>query len=242
MKSTSKQQGFVLVTALIFLMVLSVLGVMALRGSLFEERFAANDRDLALARENAALALRDAERDVMGLKFDGTFCAAVGVTCTTKRPAGTRPSTAAEAALFFNARDGDLVGSFAKADGGVGEALVANQGIYSAKPLISSGEPDCGKPFWSGADWNDGVARTCAGSIAAAVPTIAYGTFTDAPFTTPGVPRPRYLIEMFTMDNIVVGMGSKKMFFRITGVGFGRTSSATGARTSVTLQTVFSPS
>lgn len=240
MNSNSKQQGFVLVTALIFLMVLSVLGVMALRGSLFEERFAANDRDLALARENAALALRDAERDILGVRFDGLFCAAVA--CSTLRPAGMRPANAAEAVDFFNARNADVFGSFARTDGGVGET-VATQGIYSAKPLISSGAPDpCGKPFWSGADWNDGVSRACAGTIGVAVPTIAYGTFTDAPFNVANVPKPRYLIEMFTLDNMVVGIGSKKLFFRITGVGFGRTTGAGGARTSVTLQTVFSPS
>lgn len=241
MNSTSKQQGFVLVTALIFLMVLSVLGVMALRGSLFEERFASNDRDLALAREHAALALRDAERDIQGLRFDGLYCAAV--PCGTLRPAGVRPINAAEAVGFFSVRNADVFGSFARTNGGVG-AAVADQGIYSAKPLITSGAPDpCGKPFWSGADWNDGVPRTCAGAIGVAVPTIEYGTFTDAPFAVAGVPtKPRYLIEMFTLDNMVVGTGSNKLFFRITGVGFGRTTGAGGARTSVTLQTVFSPS
>ena len=69
MNLRNQEQGFVLVTSLIFLVVLSLLGVMALRGSLFDERMAANDRDRALAREYAEMALRDAERDILGLAF-----------------------------------------------------------------------------------------------------------------------------------------------------------------------------
>ena len=53
-----RSRGFVLVTSLIFLIVLSVLGVMAMRGSLFEQRMAANDRDMNMAREFAEMALR----------------------------------------------------------------------------------------------------------------------------------------------------------------------------------------
>ena len=89
-----------LVTAVIFLMVLSLLGVMAVRGSLFEERAAANERDLSLARENAELALRDAERDILGLRFDGQYC--VAAACTLLRPAGTRPLDAADAGNFWS--------------------------------------------------------------------------------------------------------------------------------------------
>ncbi|MBK6293875.1 MAG: hypothetical protein IPF55_05675 [Rhodoferax sp.] len=236
MKSNSKQQGFVLVTALIFLMVLSVLGVMALRGSLFEERFAANDRDLALARENAELALRDAERDILGIRFDGQFC--VGL-CTLQRPAGTRPANAADALTFWISTN-DAVNDVAFKDGGLSEPP-NKQGVYTRLPVALDPSPACVKPLWSGADWNDGVARACDGSTTVAVPTVAFGTFTDAPFTAANVPRPRYMIEMFTTKDLNFSSTSTKLFFRITAVGFGRTTGAGGARTSVTLQSVFSP-
>ena len=98
------QRGFVLVTSLIFLIVLSLLGVMALRGTLFGERMAANDRDLAVAREFAELALRDAERDVLGLRFDGTtYCRLPNgnTNCGVVRPAGTRPTSALDAGNFL---------------------------------------------------------------------------------------------------------------------------------------------
>ena len=90
----SHHKGFVLVTSLIFLIALSLLAVMAVRGSLFEERMASNDRDVSMAREYAELALRDAERDILGLRFDGTYCFGV---CAVQRPAGTRPSNAVDA-------------------------------------------------------------------------------------------------------------------------------------------------
>jgi type IV pilus assembly protein PilX len=233
------QQGFVLVTALIFLMILSVLGVMAVRGSLFEERLAAIDRDMALARENAELALRDAERDILGLRFDGQYCAAAG--CTTLRPAGSRPANASDALDFWGA---DKVADVASVDGGRTLAL-NSQGVYNFDSVSA-----CGLPVWSGANWLDGAspARECAGTIGAPVPTIGYGTFTDAPFPAGGPPPPRYILELFTATDLdLPGGTSNKLFFRITAVGFGRTTGATGptgatnGRTSITLQSVFSP-
>ena len=242
-----RQRGFVLVTAMVLLMVLAVFGIFAMRGTLFTERISANDRDRLLARENAELALRDAERDILGKRFDGTFCAG-GTGC---RAAGTRPECDAsivgstpcdlDKRSFWST--GNLMGpaptaameSFANLDGGSG----ANAGMY-----LATSEAACGKPVWSGADWNDGVTRTCAGTITSAVPTVAYGTFTGA--TPPAnVAAPRYLIEMFTgsvKDNPgTPGVAGSKIFFRITAVGFGRTLLPGATPTSVTLQSVYSP-
>ena len=240
-------------TALIFLMVLSLLGIMAVRGSLFEERGAANDRDIALARWNAELALRDAERDILGLRFDKQYCAVVPVVppavpapapCTTPRPAGTRPANAADAVTFWSARNDailDPTTPVALTDGGR-TLTVPNQGVYNGSSTVA-----CGMPVWSGADWHDGVTRACAGSINAAVPTVVYGTFTDSPIsafspaTPQGPPPPRYLIEMFTPDDLQTSATSAKLFFRVTAVGFGRRTASNGAQTSVTLQSIFSP-
>lgn len=250
------QRGFVLVTALIFLMVLSLLGITAVRGSLFEERGAANDRDIALARWNAELALRDAERDILGLRFDKQYCAVVPVVppavaapapCKTLRPAGTRPGNAADAVTFWSARNDailDPATPVARTDGGraLDPVSVPDQGVYNGSSSVA-----CGMPVWSGADWNDGVTRKCAGTIDAAIPTIAYGTFTDAPVaafspaTPQAPPPPRYLIEMLTPGDLETSATSAKLFFRVTAVGFGRSTASNGARTSVTLQSIFSP-
>lgn len=237
MKRPPFQQGFVLVTSLIFLIVLSLLGVMALRGTLFGERMAANDRDLAMAREFAELALRDAERDILGLRFDGTtYCRLADNTtnCTLTRPAGTRPASAADAATFWSVSNA-IVDDIGLENGGLtGDANL--QGLYNAR---SAGA--CGMPIWSGAEWQDNVTRSCGGVVGAAVPTVEYGTFTDAPFNGPnGTVRPRYILEMIRADELNITPTSNKIFFRITAVGFGRTQ--VGARrTSVTLQSIFSP-
>ena len=58
------QQGASLVIALLFLIVLTILGLVSVRSSTVQERMAGNDRDRAIAFEAAEAALRDAELDV----------------------------------------------------------------------------------------------------------------------------------------------------------------------------------
>lgn len=60
----TRQTGAALVTGLIFLVVLTMIGVTAARMSTLEERMSGNMRDRAIAMQAAELALRDAERDV----------------------------------------------------------------------------------------------------------------------------------------------------------------------------------
>jgi len=59
------QQGASLIVALLFLVVLTVLGLVAVRSSTLHERMAGNDRDKATAFEAAEATLRDAERDIL---------------------------------------------------------------------------------------------------------------------------------------------------------------------------------
>ena len=73
---SARQQGVALVVALIFLAVLTILGVAIARNSSMEERMAGNTRDRDLAFQAAEAALRDAEADLFpGLlanAFDNT--------------------------------------------------------------------------------------------------------------------------------------------------------------------------
>ena len=62
----SRQSGAALISGLIFLVVLTMIGVTAARMSTLEERMSGNMRDRAIAMQAAELALRDAERDIMG--------------------------------------------------------------------------------------------------------------------------------------------------------------------------------
>jgi type IV pilus assembly protein PilX len=61
-----RQHGASLVVALMFLIVLTILGLVSVRSSTLHERMAGNDRDRAIAFEAAEAALRDAEVDILG--------------------------------------------------------------------------------------------------------------------------------------------------------------------------------
>jgi type IV pilus assembly protein PilX len=64
--ANNRQTGAALITGLIFLVVLSMIGITAANMSTIEERMSGNMRDRSLAMQAAELALRDAERDIMG--------------------------------------------------------------------------------------------------------------------------------------------------------------------------------
>ena len=77
----ARQSGMSLFPALMFLLVLSVLGVSALNSTLMQEKMVANTKDTNLAFQAAEAALRDGEADV--LKNNGIW------TATTFTPACT---------------------------------------------------------------------------------------------------------------------------------------------------------
>jgi len=60
-----RQRGIALVTSLIFLAILTIVGVTAARMASLEERMAGNMRDRDIALRAAEMGLRDAERDIM---------------------------------------------------------------------------------------------------------------------------------------------------------------------------------
>jgi type IV pilus assembly protein PilX len=62
----TRQTGAALITGLIFLVVLTMIGITAARMSTLEERMSGNMRDRSIAMQAAELTLRDAERDIMG--------------------------------------------------------------------------------------------------------------------------------------------------------------------------------
>ncbi len=60
-----RQRGAALLTGLIFMVIMTLLGITAARMAGLEERMSGNLRDRALAMQAAEMALRDAERDVL---------------------------------------------------------------------------------------------------------------------------------------------------------------------------------
>jgi type IV pilus assembly protein PilX len=70
MRLVSRERGVSLVVALIFLIILTILGLTAMRVATMEERMSGNSRDRSLAFQAAEAALRDAESDVDCLNYN----------------------------------------------------------------------------------------------------------------------------------------------------------------------------
>ena len=64
-KLGNKQEGATLIVSLIVLVLMTIIGLAAMRGSIMQERMASNTRDLQLASQAAETALRDAENWLM---------------------------------------------------------------------------------------------------------------------------------------------------------------------------------
>ncbi len=76
-----QQRGISLVIVMIFLVILSVLGVSAMQSSTLGSRVARNEADRTLAFQAAEAALKDGELDIKNLKADNTACVAASPGC-----------------------------------------------------------------------------------------------------------------------------------------------------------------
>lgn len=73
--STRAQRGFSLIVGLIFLVAITLLGVIAMKNTILQERMAGGMRDRSLAFQAAEAALRDAKHDLLNLRSGGNLCA-----------------------------------------------------------------------------------------------------------------------------------------------------------------------
>ena len=78
------QRGISLVIVMIFLVILSALGVTAMQSSTFSSRIARNESDRNLAFQAAEAALRDAELDIKNLRVDNSLCTTSTAGCRTE--------------------------------------------------------------------------------------------------------------------------------------------------------------
>jgi type IV pilus assembly protein PilX len=93
-----RQRGAILVTALLMLLVLTVIGVSVMQITRMQERMAGNTRDLNLAFQAAEAALRDAEETVWDT---AVIIPCAGATCVKAR--GTLPVLNNQTAAWWNA-------------------------------------------------------------------------------------------------------------------------------------------
>ena len=87
--SSGAQRGISLVIVMIFLVILSVLGVSAMQGSSLSSRIARNESDRNLAFQAAEAALKDGENDAKYLRFDLTSCTSAIAGCRAAAISGS---------------------------------------------------------------------------------------------------------------------------------------------------------
>ena len=79
----AREHGVSLVLVMIFLVILSMLGISAMQSSTLSSRIARNETDRNVAFQAAESALRDAENDIAYRRFDRTACTPSIVGCRT---------------------------------------------------------------------------------------------------------------------------------------------------------------
>ena len=82
---SNHQRGISLVIVMIFLVILSVLGISAMQSSTLSSRIARNEADRNLAFQAAEAALRDGELDVRNQRFDRSKCDPSIAGCRAKQ-------------------------------------------------------------------------------------------------------------------------------------------------------------
>lgn len=194
------ERGAVLIVTLLFLVILTMLGVTAMSGTTMEERMAGNARDGSIALQAAEAALRDARRDINALPVSGT---------------GFRGSPM-------------HVSQFGDANGTAGSCSDLAKGRGLCLPALN---PDTTQH-----------AKT-PGAVLPNVPKyimkdkgVEYGQMTNA-ISIGGAAvatQPRYVIEVFCLQQHGESLERYCNFYRITAVGYGRNPSTT-----VTLQETF---
>lgn len=89
-RTNRRQNGFVMVSAVLFLLVLTILGLSSMSGTILEEKMTGFYRDRQIAFEAAEAALRDGELDALSSRISGEtgFVAGCGSTTGTGGDAG----------------------------------------------------------------------------------------------------------------------------------------------------------
>ncbi len=173
--SKTNSGGVVLVIVLIFMLALSTLAVLSARHATLGERQASNELEYQVARQAAASALRDAERD---LRLDSTATPA-GAVCT--RGGRLRTDDAVISDDEFTA---------ACLRGQCKLAAAVYNVTWSSASTTNPGEPWW--PISKGGVWNDTFSASNCSSFTGGVPL---GTFTGAPSLAGVIQPPQYLIE-----------------------------------------------
>jgi type IV pilus assembly protein PilX len=192
---STRQNGAALVTSLIFLTVLTILGMTSMGTSLLENRMAGNSRDRNLAFQSAEMGLRDAE---LFIRDSGRVSGNILVESTLVAGDGDYSATGCNSGFCYS-----------------GPNWSTSVNDWIANPVWV----DPTNNYWQYAlqyyrdntNGGKGVGSALGGTVLAV----------NAPYSLPGpVPlvsrQPEYLIESFPQK-----AGDNKFYYRITVRGYG---------------------
>ena len=189
-----RQHGAILVVTLMFLLVVTMLAITALRVSTSEERMAGNLKDWNIAMQAAEAALRDAEFDVYGV------CSVNTSTCTPRSPV-------VSGATLFGSQSGATAPGTCNTSTSYKGACLAPSSVAATPENLNL---DISTWQTSGSTTLNPVTYgTYTG--AATLPTTGISAVSF---------QPQYIVEAMSVNSAVFGKAT--YVYRITARGWGR--------------------
>lgn len=234
-KYLKDEQGIVLLSCLVFLLLILGIVRFSLTSSRLEERKAGVDYEMLTARQSAQTAIRYAENFILE---QGIAYCEKGLTKSSD-PSEVQRARAVcggqNRAYLANMlwSDKNLNNAFMK----IGQDQLINKGIYMGSD-IKKNYLDC-KPFWSCINWGDDakIVRSTSNQLGNSVKTDLVSIECDKCETLSSI-KPRYIIERFTSEDISSLKYSNDknldlndsgvVILRITAVGFGNGKGGNG--------------
>ena len=229
------QRGVTMFVTVILVLIISVVALAVFQQASFDEKSARGHYDRQLATQAAELAMRDAEMDLACMQMPAAGinpatpipCAGGSALARQALPPATQRFCRASCALGPASKtktiglNATLPADLAHAGKWLGpkaEPAIPASGTIPGVAPVPAVSPASVRSYWSDSNSNYG--------------SVALGQFTGTS-DVPNVARqPRYLVEVFTVDE---GEGDKALF-RITAKGWGR-----NANTEITLQQLYKP-
>lgn len=230
-----RENGVVLLSCLVFLLILLGIIRFTMTSSRLEERKAGADFEMLTARQSADTALRAAERFI--LEQGRQLCLQdKGITLApgkTKDAYCDEQNKAEWANTFWSKEDTETKKALEEAFTAVGKRELLNNGIYTQQYILANKYNEKCRPFWVCVDWSENAnqvkvtSKQLDSSANATLPSIECKDCS----TTSGL-KPHYIIERFLAKEInamefpdlAAGTQLKSgdvVVFRITAVGFG---------------------
>jgi type IV pilus assembly protein PilX len=205
--STRYQSGVSMVIVLVFIVILTSLGAYALRRAMLNENTSRNVLDLQVAKQAAAAALRDGERDILSPNGN-----AVGALCQRSVDRPMPPVVG----YNFAAPTWDatcpagqcVVGSGKRADAYINSQFPDQNPQPWWPASTANGQP----PIWNNVD-STKPSATNPGNCTTFTGGVPYGAYTGAPAVQGVWRQPEYLIEAVRSGFII--------YYRITARGWG---------------------